>query len=84
MELLVKKFGSKYIQDHVHIVEGSCGNVYYTEGGASIWLNKPAQPGEYKEHAIQMIDKAGNIIPTGNSGNIQPSKVVGYMWIRTA
>lgn len=77
---LGKTGGSKHLQDHVHILEGSAGNIYYQEGGSSAWINKSADiSSEYRAYAGTIQDRQGNNMTLGNSGNLQPYTVTNYI-----
>lgn len=72
--LINKTGGSKYIQEHYHkdsiAVNGD-------ENLETVVYNGPQNKSKYyvKTSGVQGAK-------TGNSGNLQPYQVVGYMWIR--
>lgn len=77
-----KTGGSKYLQEHYHkqIVQ------YSAEGSdeGEIYAPPIAWTGTYTNR--YWIDSRNTVegVDVGNSGNLQPYQVVGYMWIRTA
>lgn len=69
-----KTGGSKYIQEHYH------KDAIAVNGHEK--LETVSYNGEQSTSQYYVITSGVQGVKTGNSGNLQPYQVVGYMWIR--
>lgn len=71
-----KTGGSKYLQKHTHSLIGPYGNTSGFHLSTNAFNNDDNKSDDFAGY----VNETGE----GDSGNLQPYRVVGYMWIRTA
>lgn len=65
--------GSKYLQQHRHVLDYGCGNVYLASGGVGHWLPIYGSDPLYTWSTKGCKNISNNLdVPTGDSGNLQP------------